>query len=276
MGDYLMRDYYDILGVGRDADSDDIKKAYRRLSMKYHPDRNNGDKELESKFKELSEAYSVLSDDKKRHEYDNPNSLNSMFGNFGFGFSGFGGVRSRPQKPDLNKKVDGQIIILETEIPLHTFIFGGDFVVKLSYHEGCDECGGKGFFKGTDCDVCKGDCYVHHVEKRPGFVASSSRPCPKCNAIGVIGTDLCIKCSGSGKVFVKEKEFEFNIPVGIDINSRLGLSGVGRAGLNGGRRGDIVIIITGIKKVDLNNLTDDKLYQLTNLLKELDNDHKST
>lgn len=263
-----MGDYYSTLGVERGATSDEIKKAYRKMSMRYHPDRNNGDKESEARFKEINEAYSVLSDDSKRSEYDNPNPFRDFMGGFGFG-----GMRQKPRKPDHSSPVDGQFIGAEVEIPIKTFILGGRFKLKVSYHELCDQCSGKGFISSSECDLCHGEGYFQHVDRRPGFMSSSTRPCHKCNALGVIGNDACIRCSGKGKVLVVDKEFEFDIHPGARIGSRFFLGGVGRAGINGGRRGDVGITIYGIKNINFNNVTPEKLEQLKKILEDIDNDN---
>ncbi len=269
-----MGDHYETLGVNRTASQEEIKKAYRKLSMKYHPDLNPNNQEAEDKFKELSAAYSILSDENKRREYDNPDPFRGMFEGFP-GFGGFGGMRQRPQKPDLNSPVEGKLIILEIQVPLTIFIFGGQFKTTLSYHEGCADCGGKGFLNGTECDLCHGEGYIQHVEKRPGFVSSSMQPCSKCHAKGVMGTDICTSCKGTGNVIVENRELEFYIPANAPIGVRLNLSGQGRAGLNGGRRGDVVVIITGIKVPDINKLSVNQTKDLKNLLEVLDNDAKS-
>lgn len=269
-----MSDYYSTLGVERSASQDEIKKAYRKLSMQYHPDLNPDDKESEEKFKEISAAYSVLSDTNKRQEYDNPNPFGNMFNGFP-GFGGFGGMRQRPQKPDLNSPRHGNPIGIEAHIPLSTFVFGGKFKTKVSYHEGCESCGGKGFEHGTECDLCHGNGYTEHVERRPGFVSSSMQPCPKCQAKGIMGTDRCPSCNGSGNVTVNDKEFEFDVSPGISIGSRFILRSVGRAGLNGGNRGDVILMVSGIESPDLNRLTSEQVENLKNLLGTLDNANKS-
>ena len=267
-----MSDYYSILGVERSASQEDIKKAYRKLSMEHHPDRNSGNKESEDKFKEISVAYSTLSDVNKRKEYDNPNP----FGNIFNGFPGFGGMRQRPQKPDLNSPRNGNVLGVESQIPLKIFIFGGKYKIKLSYYEGCDTCGGKGFEHGTECDYCHGDGYVQHIERGPGFASSSTQPCPKCQAKGIMGTDTCAVCKGSGNVSVEDKEFEFDIPPGARIGSRFILNRVGRTGLNGGSRGDVVMIIVGIEPPNITNLDNSQIAELRFLLEMLDNDNKNT
>jgi molecular chaperone DnaJ len=267
-------DHYSTLGVERTASQDDIKKAYRKLSMQYHPDLNPDDKESEEKFKEISAAYSILSDVNKRQEYDNPNPFGNMFNGFP-GFGGFGGMRQRPQKPDLNSPRHGNALGIEAQIPINLFVFGGKFKTKVSYYEGCETCGGKGFEHGTECDLCHGDGYTEHVERRPGFVSSSMQPCPKCQAKGIMGTDKCSDCGGSGNVIVNDREFEFNIHAGAGIGSRFILNGVGRSGLNGGTRGDVVMMVSGIEKPDLSKLTSEQLENLKNLLEALDNAYKS-
>lgn len=266
-----MSDYYSILGVERSASQEEIKKAYRKLSMEHHPDRNSGNKESEDKFKEISVAYSTLSDVNKRREYDNPDP----FGNIFNGFSGFGGMRQRPQKPDLNSPRNGSILGVETQIPLKIFIFGGKFKIKLSYHEGCNICGGKGFEHGVECDHCHGEGYVQHIERRPGFTSSSTQPCPKCQAKGIMGTDNCTSCKGSGNTSVENKEFEFDIPPGAQIGSRFVLSQAGRTGLNGGSNGDVVMVVVGIEPLNINNLTNAQIAELRFLLETLDNANKS-
>ena len=269
-----MSDYYSTLGVERSASQEEIKKAYRKLSMEHHPDRNSGNKESEDKFKEISVAYATLSDDNKRREYDNPDPMRGMFGGFPGGFPGFG-PRQRPQKPDLNAPRDGNMLGIEAQIPLKIFIFGGKYKVNFSYYEGCEICGGKGFEHGTECDMCHGEGYFNHVERKPGFMSSSTQPCPKCQAKGLMGTDTCASCKGAGNVVVENKEFEFNIPPNATIGSRFALSGVGRAGLNGGRRGDVVIMVVGVAPPDLSKLTSGQMAELRFLLETLDNAPKN-
>jgi len=267
-----MTNHYSTLGVDPKASTDEIKKAYRSLSMKYHPDHNQGDTESEDKFKEINEAYSVLSNPEKRRSYDNPNmfDFNNLFGNRGFGFR-----PPRPNKPDLNAPRDGQIIIIETDLPLHQFIFGGEYKIDVSYHEGCVDCGGKGFHDGTECDVCHGDGYIQQVERRPGFISSSMQPCSKCKGLGQVATTPCTSCGGNGRHYMQRKEFIFNIPKGAGVGSKFVLHGVGRSGLNGGRNGDVVMVINNIRPPDLNKLTSEQIESLKSLLEVLDNVNES-
>jgi molecular chaperone DnaJ len=267
-----VKDYYSILGVDTAASKEDIKKAYRQLSMKYHPDRNPDNKESEDKFKEISEAYSVLSNEQKRKDYDNPDPFSDLFGRFG---NPFGAPRSPQPRPDINAPRNGKPIGLEIVIPLKTYLFGGKFKVKISFREACGDCSGKGFNEGTQCDMCGGTGAVQHVERRPGFMSSASRPCPKCGGIGQIGKDSCLSCSGSGGVQVN-REFEIDIPEGVNIGNRIVKRGVGMSGINGGKKGDVGIVIAGVAKPNLNKVSSDKVDLLKDLLEELDNGDKNT
>jgi len=266
-----MTNHYSTLGVNPKATPEEIKKAYRSLSMKYHPDHNQGDDTAEEKFKEINEAYSVLSNPDKRRNYDNPNVFDfSNIFNGGFGFE-----RRRPQKPDLNAPRDGQVIIIETGLPLYNFIFGGEHRIDISYHEGCVDCGGKGFHDGTECDLCHGEGYIQQVERRPGFVSSSMHPCSKCKGLGQVATTPCASCGGNGRHYMRRKEFVFAIPKGSGVGSKFVLHGVGRSGLNGGRNGDVVLIINNIEPPDLNKLTSEQIESLKSLLEVLDNANES-
>jgi len=256
--------HYKTLGVSSQATQEEIKKAYRNLSKEHHPD-VGGNEEI---FKSVSEAYSTLSDVEKRRQYDNPNPFDGMSGGMG-GFP-FGFQRPRQQKPDLNAPKDGHFIGVEVELPLKHYVFGGKFKINLNYHEDCADCGGKGFSTGTECDVCNGEGYVQQVERRPGFMSSATRPCHKCGGLGQVSTNKCETCSGTGNHSVIDKEFIFDIPKGSGIGAKIILSGVGRVGINGGRNGDIGIMITNIKQPVLNKLSPDKVDILKDLLEELD------
>lgn len=257
-----MSSHYETLGVDRTATKEEIKKAYRKLANEHHPD-HGGD---ESKFKEVNEAYSVLSDENKRRQYDNPDPFSNIFGGSGSPFGGFGFRRPTPQKPDLNQPRDGKFIGIETVLPLKLYLFGGKYKVVTSYFEGCTDCGGKGFHTGQDCTFCNGSGYVENVVERANFRSISHGPCPRCKGFGVEAKDSCERCEGKGNVKVEGKEVIFDVPEGVNVGARLIKSGEGRAGLNGGRDGDIGIMIVGIQKPDVNKLTAEQIETLKEIL----------
>lgn len=241
----MTTDYYKVLGVERSASKEEIKKQFRKLSMKYHPDRNPDNPESEDKFKELNEAYSVLSDDDKRSEYDNPmpNIFNSI--------NPFGGFGMRPRRPNPNIPADGKLLVLTANLPLNLFLFGGQFKATLSFYEGCESCGGKGFTEYDTCPTCKGLGVIQKMESIPGFQSYHSLPCPDCRGTGLRAKNQCPNCKGKGNILVENKEFIFDIPSDIKLGQKLFLNGVGRAGLNGGRRGDVVLVIEGVDKSNI-------------------------
>ncbi len=266
------RDYYEVLGVDRNATDDMIKSAYRKLAKKYHPDLNPDDKTAEAKFKELGEAYEVLSDKEKRARYDqfghagvDPSygagagaggygggfggfemDLGDLFGSFfggGGGFGGFGGGARRggPNSP----KRGGDIRI---SLPL-TFMEAAHGCVKtinISVMETCDECGGSGAAKGTSpvtCETCRGTGYVTVQQSMFGTVMRSTKPCPDCAGKGKKIEKPCPKCGGSGRVKAKRK-IEITVPAGINDEQSLNLRGRGDAGINGGPSGDVVVVVS--------------------------------
>lgn len=262
-----MSNYYETLGVGRDAQQKDIKKAYRDLSKKYHPDHNQDDKESEDKFKEINEAYSVLSNEEKRNKYDNPSPFGGLF-NMG-GFNPFERMRPGPRKPDFDTQKNGSFLGIEVIIPLRIFIFGGDHTVTTNYFENCVGCNGNGFVVGDSvekCSACGGSGSVQHVERHGGFQSVSVVPCVKCRGTGLENTDRCLACNGSGNIHVKNKDFLFNIPSGVEIGTKIILNGAGRTGTNGGRNGDVGIMIMGIESVDVSKFTSEQIEQLKSII----------
>lgn len=249
------KDYYEILGVPRNATQEEIKKAYRNLALKYHPDRNPGDKEAEEKFKEAAEAYSVLGDPEKRRIYDTYGhsglrgeqftdfdifsssifqEFEDILGNF-FGFDFFSPRRSkRGPKP-------GADIWLEVEISLEDAFIGVEKEIEVYRDEICSVCNGEGVEKGTKrevCPTCKGS---GHVRYQQGFF-SISRTCPQCDGSGEIIKNPCKACRGTGKR--KEKRtLKIKIPAGIDSGAKLRIQGEGEMGEFGGRRGDLYVIV---------------------------------
>ena len=258
-----MSNHYETLGVEKNASPEEIKKAYRKLSKQFHPDLNNGDKEAEDKFKEINEAYSVLSNEEKRQTYDNPNQFDSIFGRH---FSGFGFNRPTPKKPDLNRPVDGKFIGVEVLLPLKTYLFGGTFKLVTSYYEGCVDCGGKGFEEGEECQICSGSGYVENVVHQAHFRAVSHGPCPHCKGLGQVPKATCSTCGGLGNVKVNGKEILFEIPKNTNIGAKFIKFGAGRAGLNGGRDGDIGISVAGIQWPKLDKLSPEQIDTLKELL----------
>ena len=256
------RDYYEVLGVGRGASEDEIKKAYKKMARKYHPDLNPGDKEAEEKFKEVNEAYEVLSDANKKARYDqyghagvDPNfgaggagfdggfdfgDLGDIFGSF-FGGGFGGGRRTNPNAPQR-----GESIRMSLTISFEEAAFGCEKAVTVERMEQCETCHGSGCAAGTTPEVCP-DCHgtgtVQVRRQTPMGVFATSSPCPKCGGKGRIIHQPCTDCRGSGAVR-KRKTIKATIPAGIDNGQTISIRGQGNAGKNGGAPGDLLITIT--------------------------------
>lgn len=263
------RDYYEVLGVSKDADAKEIKKAYRKLAMKYHPDKNPGDKAAEEKFKEINEAYEVLSDEEKRSTYDRfgHDGLNGqagfgggqgfggfggsggfggfedIFGDiFGSGFGGFGGSGGSSRRRGPRRGAD---IRQSVTIKFEEAAFGKKIKVKINRSEECDECHGSGAKPGTTkktCPTCHGSGTVQSVQRTPFGNIASQRTCSTCDGEGEINESPCNKCHGKGSVR-KTKTIEVDIPAGIDDGQMIKLSGQGEVGEKGGPRGDLYIVV---------------------------------
>jgi molecular chaperone DnaJ len=247
------RDYYEVLGVGRDASEEDIKKAYRKLAMKHHPDRNPNNKEAEEKFKEAKEAYEVLSEADKRRAYDayghagiNP-QMGGMGGDAGFGgfaeafgdifgdIFGGGGGRGR------SGVYRGADLRYNLEITLEQAARGTETKIRIPALEECDTCHGTGAKPGTQprtCSTCGG---AGAVRMSQGFF-SIQQACPACHGSGKQITDPCRACAGAGRV-KRHKTLAVKIPAGIDEGDRIRLAGEGEAGVNGGPPGDLYVVI---------------------------------
>ena len=250
------KDYYEILGVPRNATQEEIKKAYRALALKYHPDRNPDDPEAEEKFKEASEAYEVLSDPEKRAIYDRYGhaGLNNAGYQRGFGtvedifdafseifedFFGFGesGFRSRKR----NRPKQGADLRYNLTISFEEAIKGAEIEISVPKEEICNKCGGSGVEPGyhiQKCDYCGGTGYVYYSQ---GFFRISTT-CPKCGGLGEVNPNPCKDCKGKGRIYVNKK-LKVNIPPGVDNGTRLRLQGEGEPGYYGGPPGDLFIVI---------------------------------
>jgi len=231
----LTKDYYDTLGVNKDAQSADIKKAFRSLSMEHHPDKG-GDEE---KFKKINEAYSTLSNPEKRAAYDNPAQ---RMGGFSFEdvFGGFGGPRNPFRAPDPNAPRRGRNIMMEHGAPLRYFIFGGELEIDFSFRDPCPECSGTGAAEKQTCDGCRGSGRVIQTHHSQGMTMRSETACPKCHGRGFTASKQCAPCNGSGARII-EKEVRFQVPPGISEGHVVGATGEGGIGMNGGPNGDIAV-----------------------------------
>lgn len=236
------KNYYNMLGVNSDASQDDIKKAFRKLSLKFHPDRNPDNKEAEEKFKEINEAYSVLSNEEKRAQYDSPNLFSGfehmVFGNrrppFNFNF-GMG-------KNNVNRPLKGKDLKFSLNIPLTSFIFGDDVSFNVNYNDLCEKCNGKRFTELKQCPNCGGSGNITDTQRQAGMVFHRTTPCQVCRGSGEIGVTKCDECDGSGIVSV-EKEVMVNIPKDSRDGDIVFKEGYGLKGKNDGPSGDMLVKI---------------------------------
>jgi len=253
------RDYYEVLGVSRQATSEDIKKAYRKLAKKYHPDMNPGDKDAEAKFKEVNEAYSVLSDEQKRANYDRfghaafDGAGNGFDGFDGFGFGGLddlfetfmGGAFGRSRRSGNYGPVRGRDIQYSIDITFEEAAFGVTKEIPVTRLQTCTTCNGTGAKPGTypeNCKRCQGTGQIRYSQATPFGQFVNVKTCDACNGEGKIITHPCETCHGKGRVS-KNSRISLNIPAGIDDGQTISLNGEGESGLRGGPAGDLYVTI---------------------------------
>lgn len=282
------RDYYEVLGVDKKATAEELKKAYRKMALKYHPDKNPGDKEAEEKFKEAAEAYDILSDPDKRAKYDTYghnmgpagfggggggfhasgmsmedifSQFGDIFGGGGFGgFSGFGGAtgRRRPRTPK------GSDLRIKVKLTLKEISEGVTKKLKIPRFVQCQHCGGTGAKDGTafqTCNRCHGTGVIETVQQTFLGAMQSTSTCPDCNGEGKTITQKCQFCNGAG-IVRQEEVVEITIPAGVSDGMNLQLKGKGNAAKKGGVNGDLIVVIEEIKDPELIRDGNDLIYNL--------------
>ncbi len=279
------RDYYEILGVSRNASSDEIKSAYRKLAMQYHPDRNPGNKEAEEKFKECAEAYEVLSDTQKRQRYDQFghqgvdstgfhgfDNINDIFSHFsdifgGFGRSGsifddfFGSSSSRRSR---SRGMPGSDLKINLKLTLEEIADGVEKTLKVKKYKPCSSCGGTGAKSGsgyTTCSYCNGTGEIRQATRSIFGQFINVTECHHCNGEGRIVKERCLECSGEGRV-KSESTIKVNIPAGVVEGNYIPLRGQGNAGARGGENGDLLVFIEEAQHKFFSRLNDDIIYEL--------------
>ncbi len=280
------RDYYEVLGVSKSASKDEIKKAYRKMALKYHPDKNPGDHTAEDKFKEAAEAYEVLSDDNKRARYDQfghagMNGGSGGFGGFGGGgmtmedifsqfgdifgghfgssFGGFGGGGRSSRR--VNK---GSDLRVKVKLTLQEVANGVEKKIKVNKYVNCQACSGTGAANGSaysTCSTCRGSGYVTRVTNTLLGQMQTTSPCPTCNGEGKMITDRCTSCSGEGVVRDAEV-ITIKIPAGVAEGMQMSVSGKGNAARRGGVNGDLLVLIEEEKDPNLTRDGNDLIYSL--------------
>ena len=282
------RDYYEILGLDKNASKDDIKKSYRKLAMQYHPDRNPGDKEAEEKFKEAAEAYEVLSNDDKRAKYDRFghsglkggqdfhgfNNVNDIFSHFSDIFGGAfggssifddffsGGTSQRTRQRSTG--TPGSDLKVTLKLTLEEIATGITKKVKIKKNNKCGTCGGTGAKSSNafkTCTVCNGTGEIRQVSRSIFGQFVNIAPCNNCNGTGKIISEPCQTCAGDGRVY-SESTIKINVPAGVYDNSYMTLRGEGNAGKNGGSAGDIIVIFEELPHKYFTRDGDNIIYEL--------------
>lgn len=279
------RDYYEILGVDRNADLNTIKGAYRKLALQYHPDRNPDNKEAEGKFKEATEAYEVLSDKSKRERYDRfghegvrqgqdfrtYTNIDDIFSNFGDIFGGsifeefFGGGSRRRSSSRHSMGERGSDIKLRFPLTLEEIARGVEKTIKIKKKIVCATCGGTGAKAGSgykSCSNCGGAGEIRQVSRSMFGQFVNISTCPQCNGTGKVISERCDDCSGEGRIYGEEK-VKVNIPAGVETGNYLPLRGKGNAGRRGGEAGDLIVIIEEKEHPHFIRREDNVIYHLT-------------
>lgn len=277
------RDYYEVLGVSKSADATEIKKAYRKLALKYHPDKNPGDKEAEEKFKEAAEAYDVLSNEEKKRRYDQFghagvggagqggfgggmsmddifSQFGDIFGSFG-GFSGFGGFGGGRSARRVNR---GTNLRVKVKMNLQEIATGIEKKIKVKKYVACQHCNGTGAKDGksySTCSTCKGSGQVTRVQNTILGAMQTTSTCPTCEGEGKIINEKCTFCNGKG-VLMSEEVISINIPAGVGEGMQLSLSGKGNAARRGGVNGDLIVLIEEEEHPELVRDGNDLLYNV--------------
>ena len=277
------RDYYEVLGVSKSADATEIKKAYRKLALKYHPDKNPGDKEVEEKFKEAAEAYDVLSNEEKRRRYDQFghagvggagqggfgggmsmddifSQFGDIFGSFG-GFSGFGGFGGGRSARRVNR---GTNLRVKVKMNLQEIATGIEKKIKVKKYVACQHCNGTGAKDGksySTCSTCKGSGQVTRVQNTILGAMQTTSTCPTCEGEGKIINEKCTFCNGEG-VLMSEEVISINIPAGVGEGMQLSLNGKGNAARRGGVNGDLIVLIEEEEHPELVRDGNDLLYNV--------------
>ena len=284
------RDYYEVLGVSKNATPDEIKKAYRKMAIKYHPDKNPGDKAAEEKFKEAAEAYDVLSNEEKRQKYDQfghsmgPQgfggsggqyysgggmSMEDIFAQFGdifggaFGGGGFGGATGGGARYRTRRR-RGSDLRIRVKMSLEDIAKGVNKTLKIPTFVKCEHCNGTGAKDGTafaTCNTCHGSGTVNRMQHTIFGSMQSQSECPECEGTGKTISDRCTYCNGEG-VVRKEQQVSFNIPAGVSDGMTLTLRGKGNAPRHGGENGDLLVVIEEIKHPELIRDGNDVIYNL--------------
>ena len=281
----MKRDYYEILGVSKSANADEIKKAYRKMALQYHPDKNPGDKAAEEKFKEAAEAYDVLSNDEKRARYDRfghqgaaggfgggqDMNMDDIFSHFGDIFGGGGGASSFDsffggggRRKEKGRGQRGSNLRVKVKMDLEEIANGAQKKIKVKKHVCCDQCSGIGAKDNSSyqtCNTCNGSGVVRKVTQTFLGQMATTATCPTCEGEGKIITNKCTKCRGEGRIY-GEEIVTIDIPAGVTEGIQLSMSGKGNAGIRGGYPGDLLVNIEEVPHTELKRAENNVIYNL--------------